>query len=273
MIIRFYGTRGSIPVAGKGTKKYGGNTTCLYVESKYGEVLVIDAGTGIRQLGVHLIQNKKEKIHLLFTHYHWDHIQGFPFFVPVFIKNNTVKIYGSKKESTTRKALSYQMTRPYFPVEMNLLPAKISYHELQKRNTIAGITIQTIVNNHPNYTLGLKLSEGKRSFVLLTDNELYAKNGNTPYEDFVEFIKGVDFCIHDAQYTEEIYDKRIGWGHSTYTQVMRLVKDAGVKKVFFTHHDHGSDDQTIDSIVKKMKKQYPRVAIEAAADGKKVVLK
>jgi ribonuclease BN (tRNA processing enzyme) len=165
------------------------------------------------------------------------------------------------------------MTRPYFPVEMSALPAKISFHELQKRNTIAGITIHTIVNNHPDYTLGLKLSEGKKSFVFLSDNELFAKGGNTPYEGFVEFVKGVDFCVHDAQYTDEDYDRKIGWGHSTFTQSMRLVKDAGVKRIFFTHHDHGSDDQFIDNMLRKMKRKYPRVTIEAAADGKKVILK
>ncbi len=273
MVITFYGTRGSIAVANKETQKYGGNTTCLYIESNSGDAIVLDAGTGIRKLGIHLLESKKERIYLLFTHYHWDHIQGFPFFVPIFLKNSVIDIYGSKKEITAKKALTYQMTRPYFPAALAGLPAKITFRELKKRIKIGDMVVQTIVNNHPDYTLGLKFTEGKNIFVFLTDNELFAKNSNTPYRKFVDFVKGANFFIHDAQYTDEIYENRVGWGHSTYNQVMQLAKDSGVKNVIFTHHDHTSTDQFIDKELKDIRSKHPNKNLQAAADGKTIILK
>ncbi|MGB3479780.1 MAG: MBL fold metallo-hydrolase [bacterium] len=273
MIIKLYGTRGSIAVANKETKKYGGNTTCLYVESNSGDVIVVDAGTGIRLLGVHLIQEKKSRINILFTHYHWDHIQGFPFFTPIFLPSSVIDIYGSSKMTDPKKALSYQMTRPYFPAILSELPSKITFKTLKNKLTIGDIEIQTIINNHPDQALGLKFTEGKNSFAFLTDNELFDKNGNTPYKKFVDFIKGVNFFIHDAQYKDDIYKKRLGWGHSTYSQVMKLAEDAGVRNVMFTHHDHGSNDKGIDAIVKGYRGKYPEYNIQAAADGKTIILK
>jgi phosphoribosyl 1,2-cyclic phosphodiesterase len=272
MLIQFYGTRGSIAVASKDTKKYGGNTTCLYVETSSGEIIVVDAGTGIRRLGVHLLENNKHKINLIFTHYHWDHIQGFPFFAPIFLQNRTITIFGSKKEVTVRKALAYQMTRPYFPATIKDLPANIIFRLLKDGMKIGNMLIQTIVNNHPDYTIGIKFSEGKKSFVFLTDNELFAENGNTPYEKFVSFVKGAKFFIHDAQYTDEMYGQKKGWGHSTYTQVMKLAEDSGVKNVLFTHHDHSSTDKFIDEVIDSLRNKYSNITIQAAADGRTILL-
>lgn len=272
MIVTLYGTRGSIAVANKETRKHGGNTTCLYVETKTGEPIIIDAGTGIRTLGIHLVQSKKKHLNLIFTHYHWDHIQGFPFFAPLFFKSIEIDIYGSKKEITPKKALTYQMTLPYFPATIDALAAKITFKELKNNFAIGGINIETIPTNHPNYTMGLKFTEGKNSFAFLTDNELRAKNGSTPYEKFVTFLKGVKFFIHDAQYTDEMYPKKIGWGHSTFSHVMQLAKDAGVKQVVFTHHDHGSTDAFIDQQVDEISTLYGGYDIQAAADGKTFTL-
>ncbi len=274
MLIKILGTRGSIPVSNKRINKYGGNTTCLYIESSAGDIFIIDAGSGIRELGPYLIENNKLKFNMIFTHYHWDHMQGLPFFAPIFLKNSVINIYGPKKEVTAEKALSYQMHKPYFPtVTWSNIPAKISYKELKKEFRIGSLKINTIPNNHPNYTIGLKFTERKHSVVLITDNELFAKNGPTSYKQFVNFAKDAQLLIHDAQYTDEVYKSRIGWGHSTYNQVINLASDAGIKKVMFTHHDPSSSDEHIDKIVKAVKKQYPNQSVEAAAEGKTIILK
>ncbi len=273
MFIRLYGTRGSVPVSNQATSKYGGNTTCLYLESRLGDSIIVDAGSGIRELGTYLLKNRKNKLSLIFTHYHWDHIQGIPFFVPLYQKNTVVNMYGSEKEAATKKVLLHQMTRPYFPTITWLdVPAKIYYRRLKERFKIGSIRVQTIANNHPNYTVGLKFSEGATSIAFLTDNELFATSGQTPYMIFVNFLKKVDLLIHDAQYTDEGY--RIGWGHSTYNQVVKLAQDAKIKNIMFTHHDPFlGTDKAIDGVVKRLRKKYPGYNIQAAAEGKTIYFK
>lgn len=267
MFIKLYGTRGSIAVANKTTQKYGGNTTCLYVESRTGDAIVIDAGTGIREIGEYLVKNKMNKVNLIFTHYHWDHIQGIPMFMPIFLKKSVVNIYGHQKEVTAKKALSYQMTKPYWPVILRYLPSKIVYKNLKKKFKLGSLKIETIVNNHPNYTVGLKFTEGRNRVAFLTDNELFAKNGYTPYKKFVNFVKGVKLLIHDAQYTDNVYKSKKGYGHSTFNQVMMLAKDAEIKNLVFTHHDPSSSDRFIDNVLKKMRRKFPKYNIKAAAEG------
>ncbi len=273
MKIRFYGTRGSIPVASEETRKYGGNTTCLYVESNQGDTIIIDAGSGIRGLNAHCIEKKIRDLTLVFTHYHWDHIQGIPFFTPVYMKSTNLNIYGPDKEAKPQEALMHQMMRPYFPtVTWNDMVSRSNYLKVKKELDVGSITIETIPTNHPNYTLGLKFREGKKCFVFLTDNELFAKDGATPYRKFVDFVKDADFVIHDAAYAEAVYQTRIGWGHSTYEQVMQLSSDSGVGHVIFTHHDPPTTDKTIDKILAALRGEYPKRTIEAASDGKTIDL-
>ncbi len=274
MYIKIYGCRGSIPVANRQTHRYGGNTTCLYIESSTGDSIIIDAGSGIRELGMDLVQKQRSKLHLILTHYHWDHLQGFPFFVPVYLKSTQISIYGTNKESSARKALSYQMSFPYFPtITMAHLPATFKFRELKKRMQIGNIRIQTMAMNHPNYTQGLRISEKGKTLVFMTDNELLYPKSKAKYRKFVNFTKGASIVIHDAAYSDEIYPKKIGWGHSTYSQVMQLAQDAGVKHVVFTHHDPPTSDDFIEDIVKKYRTAYPGYTIEAAADGMTFTLK
>ncbi len=273
MKIKFFGTRGSIPVASKETQKYGGNTTCLYVESNQGDSIIIDAGSGIRELSAYCVEKKLRDLALIFTHYHWDHIQGIPFFTPAYIKSTNLNIYGPDKETKPQDALMHQMMRPFFPtVTWNDMVSKSTYFELKKKFSVGSVTIETIPTNHPNYTLGLKFSEGKKCFVFLTDNELFAKDCITPYKKFVEFIKNANFVIHDAAYTEEIYQSKLGWGHSTYQQVMKLAVDSGVSHVIFTHHDPPTTDKAIDKILQEIRENFAKKTIEAAADGKTIEL-
>ncbi|MEO0137518.1 MAG: MBL fold metallo-hydrolase [candidate division WOR-3 bacterium] len=273
MVIRFYGTRGSIPVSGPTTIEYGGNTTCLYIETKSGQSIIIDAGSGIRELGIYLMQNQKYNLHLIFTHYHWDHIQGFPFFAPVYSKNTAINIYGPENEVGAQKALSYQMHVPFFPtIKLTDLPARLAFKRVKNRFKIGNVAVQVIQNNHPNYTFGLRFSEDKKSAVFLTDNELYAPKPRTPYKKFVKFIQGADLLIHDAQYVDENYPNRIGWGHSTFNQVMQLAVEGGVKKVIFTHHDPSSSDEFINNILIKLRKQFPDYDLDAARTGTEIKL-
>jgi phosphoribosyl 1,2-cyclic phosphodiesterase len=268
MFVKIYGCRGSIPVANPWTHKYSGNTTCLYVESSAGDAIIVDSGTGIRELGAYLVKNKKDKMHLILTHYHWDHLQGFPFFTPAYLKHTRINIYGTVKETSAQQALSYQMSFPYFPtITLSNLPAKFNFRELKTRLKIGPVQIQAMDMNHPNYTKGLRFSEKGKSLVFMTDNEIFYQNRMDQYKKFVKFVRGAKLLIHDAQYTDEIYPKKIGWGHSTYSQVMKLAQDSSVKHVVFTHHDPLSNDEFIDAVVKKYRKEFPRFKIEAAADG------
>jgi phosphoribosyl 1,2-cyclic phosphodiesterase len=268
MFVKIFGCRGSIPVANRENHKYGGNTTCLYVESKAGDAIIIDAGSGIRELGNYLMQNRKDKLTMILTHYHWDHLQGFPFFVPVYMKSTKISIFGSNQESSAKKALSYQMSCPYFPtITLANLPAQFKFRELKKVLKVGPIRIQTMEMNHPNYTKGLRFTEDGKTLVFMTDNELFYPKNRAKYRSFVKFARGADILIHDAAYSDEIYPKKLGWGHSTYSQVMRLAKDSGVRHVVFTHHDPPTSDDFIDGILKQYRKANPRYKIEAAADG------
>lgn len=273
MLIKFYGTRGSIPVSGASTIQYGGNTTCVYVETHSGESIIVDAGSGIRELGIYLMQHRKNNLHLVFTHYHWDHIQGFPFFAPAYSKNTSISVYGPENEVVAKKSLSYQMHTPFFPtIKLTDLPANFIFKKIKNRFKIGTMTVQVIHNNHPNYTLGLKFIENKKSAVFLTDNELFSPSPNTTYKKFTKFVKDVDILIHDAQYIDENYKSKLGWGHSTYSQVMQLAMDGGVKRVMFTHHDPSSSDEFINNILRDLRMKFPEYDIDAAKTGTEINL-
>jgi ribonuclease BN (tRNA processing enzyme) len=162
------------------------------------------------------------------------------------------------------------MASPFFPALLENLPAKIEFKKIADSFNIGDINVKTIVNNHPGNAIGLRFTEDKKSFVFMTDNELFANAKKTSFKKFVKFVKGADYLTHDAQYTEKIYKPR--WGHSTFSQVMQLAKESGVKNVIFTHHDPGSSDKFIDEIVANLQKEFPNYNIEGAVDGKTVHL-
>uniref|UniRef100_A0A7C4TAA4 MBL fold metallo-hydrolase n=1 Tax=candidate division WOR-3 bacterium TaxID=2052148 RepID=A0A7C4TAA4_UNCW3 len=271
MLIRFYGTRGSLPVSSTETLKYGGNTTCVYIETQGGKSIIIDAGSGIRELGDYLIKNNKFLLYLVFTHYHWDHIQGFPFFAPLYNRKTIINVYGPTKEVDPEQALSYQMNVPYFPtIRLTDLPARFNFKKFKSKFTIGDAHFFVIYNNHPNFTYGIKIKNNKKTVVFLTDNELRSPNPRTPYEKFVRFIKNADLLIHDAQYNDETYKCKIGWGHSTFSQVMEFARDGSVKNVIFTHHDPFSSDEFINEVLAKIRKRFPEFNIDAAKTGTEI---
>lgn len=281
MKIRFWGTRGSIPCAGPDTVKYGGNTTCIEVRGNDREIIVIDAGTGIRPLGGKLLEELagipgKDPcvVHLLFTHFHWDHIQGFPFFRPVFSDRFVFNVYGHPDKSVgVRQTLADQIRAPYLPFLFEHLRAKFEFKDINRESfSIGDVEISTIPTNHPNGAIGYRIAEGSKTFVLLTDNELYMQKEITPYDDFVDFCDGATLLIHDAQWDDEEAKKYPTWGHSSYNQVIELAGKAKVKAVGFTHHDPYHSDQWIDKMVRKtkglVKKTKVKVTCFAAREGR-----
>jgi phosphoribosyl 1,2-cyclic phosphodiesterase len=257
MIIRCWGSRGSIPVDGNEYARYGGETTCIEVRGKNGEVIVIDAGSGIRTLGHKLVQEKVNRIHLLFTHAHWDHLLGFPFFRPLFRHSVTMKIFGNPlNKPSFRSIIEGLMTEPYFPITLddNDIKAKLIFKDITTRPfSIGSIKIRPILLNHPkNSGLGYRFEESGTSFVFLTDNELgFHHAGGRSFEEYVNFSRDADLLIHDAEYDQSDYETSRSWGHSLYTDAVQLGIEAGVKRLGLFHHNNMRTDAKIDAMVKK----------------------
>jgi phosphoribosyl 1,2-cyclic phosphodiesterase len=258
MIIRCWGSRGSTPVSGKQYLRYGGNTTCLEIRTNDNQVLIVDAGSGIREAGNSLIEEKRYNLTLLLTHAHWDHILGFPFFKPIYSSKTNLTIWGCPfTETSIKKMLSPIMAAPNFPVDYENIRAKISYNEIcfEKNFKLGSVTITPIALSHPNQGTGYKFEEDGKSFVFLTDNELnYKHKGGLDFKDYLEFSRGADLLFHDGEYKEEEYKLTRGWGHSLYKDVLELALGAEVKKLGLFHHNQERVDDDIDTIVNDCRK-------------------
>lgn len=281
MMIKFFGTRGSIPSPGPGTVRYGGNTTCVQLVSKGGDLIIIDSGTGIRKLGIELSKmNNMPHIHLFLTHSHWDHIQGFPFFLPAYLPKTSITIYGCPPAYTKlQEILSNQMESQYFPVKFKNLKANINFENFcrNKRLQIKSLLIETIENYHPGTAYALKFVENKKVFVFMTDNELSLnENSPTSWEEFKEFCKDADCFIHDAQWDEDELPKKKGWGHSSYKEALKLALDSNAKQFYLFHHDPDRLDFQIDKFVQGcreiIKKKGRNTYCDAAREGAKLIL-
>jgi phosphoribosyl 1,2-cyclic phosphodiesterase len=253
MIIRCWGSRGSIPVSGKQYLRYGGNTTCLEIRTNDDRILIVDAGSGIREAGNSLIAEGRHDFTLLLTHAHWDHIMGFPFFKPIYSRKTNLNIWGFPfAQSSIKEMLSRVMAPPNFPVNFDTIHANISYQDTRVESyTLGSMSITPIALSHPNQGTGYKFEEDGKCFVFLTDNELgYKHEGGLDFQDYLEFSRGADLLIHDAEYNEEEYKKTRSWGHSVYIDALNLALDAGVKKLGLFHHNQERLDTGIDAIVK-----------------------
>ena len=250
MKIEFWGCRGSIPVPDSRMIKVGGNTPCVEVTAG-GRTLIIDAGTGIRKLGEKLVSSGILDFDVFITHSHWDHIHGFPFFTPIYLKEAKIDILGySNSIKQLKNMMSQQMSYEFFPVNFADLNSKIKFVETTKYHLKHGhYTLKMIATNHPIFTTALRIEEGRKSFVFMTDNELRQDNPFTKREEFVEFCKDADYLVHDAQFTEKEYETRKGWGHSTFDDAVKLALDAGVKNLGFFHHDPNRKDSELDEIL------------------------
>ena len=264
MYVRCWGSRGSIPVSGKEFIKYGGDTTCIEVSDSDGNTVIIDAGSGIRLFGDKLVKECRNSFTMLFTHHHWDHMLGLPFFKPLFRSTTKIDIFAKPYNAMPVKSLFRSLfARPYSPIELKDkdIKAEISYKKLSERAmTIGNLKIKPIALSHPkDGGFGFKFTEGDKSFVFLTDNELgHVHKGGHEFRDYAEFCRDVDLLIHDAQYTKEEYDailkiSNVPWGHSTYEDVVKLAVESNAKLVGLFHLDPAHTDKFIDEEVKKVK--------------------
>jgi len=257
MIIKCWGSRGSIPVSGEEYIKYGGDTTCIEIRTKSDDIIIVDAGTGIRRLGSRLIDENRYSYNLIFTHSHWDHLMGFPFFKPLYEKQAEFMMYRCPFHSKfVETILSRIMTPPSFPVRYSEISAKMEYVEaFTSAFEIGSVTITPIPISHPDKGSGYKFTEDGKSFVFLTDNELgFIHPGGLSYKDYMEFSEDVDLLIHDAEYLPEEYPSKIEWGHSVFTETLDLAIEAGVKKFGLFHLNQERTDQQVDEMVESCRR-------------------
>jgi ribonuclease BN (tRNA processing enzyme) len=286
MKVRFRGTRGSIAKPGPLTARYGGNTSCIEVRSSRGTLIVIDCGTGSHGLGQALVAEGVTRGCLLISHTHWDHIQGLPFFAPLFDPTSEWDICGPKGVSgSLRETLAGQMESTYFPVALESLGATIRYWDLlQGSFQVDDIRVSTHHLNHPALTLAYRLEADGASIVYACDHEVYshaAAEGNVRLEGpdlrHAEFAAGADLLIHDAQYTAAEYPAKVNWGHSTVEYAMLVAREAGVRQLALTHHDPLRTDDQIDQIVENaqatMRAYGSSIHVFAAAEGQTIDVK
>jgi phosphoribosyl 1,2-cyclic phosphodiesterase len=296
MKLKIWGCRGSIPTPGKDTVRYGGNTPCVELKLDDNNLIILDSGTGIRNLGNYLMRKGESiRAYVMITHPHWDHIQGLPFFKPIFISGNEFTIVGSgARTKTLEQIVADQMDRVYFPVRLSELKASIKFLQVgEEEFKIYDATVQTIYVNHPGFTLGYRITFNNKSIVYISDNEPFDRE-ITPYlfnwekevierfdsvpgdpnQRIFDFVRGADLLIHDTTYTPEEYIEKVGWGHSHYLFTLRVAHEGQVKRLLLFHHDHMHTDNMIDEIFEhcknEVKKRKYKFNLMVASEGMEI---
>lgn len=269
-LLRFWGVRGSIPTPGPGTVKTGGNTSCIEIRCG-AKRIIFDGGTGLRVLGESLVKEMPVRAAMFFSHVHWDHIQGFPFFIPALAPGNHFDLYGGKNVTATlAETLSGQMNFPNFPLTLEQMAAKIEFHQFDDGQIVSlgeGVTVQPLPLNHPNGCYGYRVAYNGKVITYCTDTE----HRENPDANVLTLAKDADIFVYDCQYTPEEYTgasggpPRIGWGHSTFVEGAKLALAAGAKRLVLFHHDPGHDDRTVDEIERRCRELFPNA--DAAREG------
>jgi phosphoribosyl 1,2-cyclic phosphodiesterase len=266
MKVRFRGVRGSTPSPGAMTVRYGGNTSCVELRAD-DEILILDAGTGIRCLGADLIKefgSRPINLSILISHTHWDHIQGLPFFAPGFSPKNKIRVMASSNQAATvKRALDNQMGPIHFPIGVRQMGGLTGVEELASgRALIGSFAISATELNHPGGCAGFRIEANGASLAYLPDHEPFYARGLLPQdgaaerrtEALIKFVHGVDLLILDAQYTAAEYPQRLGWGHGCLPETVQLAREAGVKRLALFHHDPAHDDDQIDAMLQTGRK-------------------
>ncbi|HLJ56698.1 MAG TPA: MBL fold metallo-hydrolase [Chthonomonadaceae bacterium] len=272
MQVTFWGTRGTVPVPGADTVRYGGNTTCISVLTAANELIILDAGTGIRNLGKQIAGQSGLLCATLFlSHSHWDHIQGFPLFAPAYDARFSLTVLGCATHSMSlRSILERQQDSPVFPVPLDALHADIDIGDYcMDWFTHGSVKMRTAPLHHPGGSCGFRIEEQGRALVFMTDNELPGPGAE--WDRFVAFCGGADLLVHDAQYTDAELDAHRGWGHSSITQAIALANQAGVKRLALFHHDPDRTDDDLEGLVAERESSLHRagssLCVIAAAEG------
>jgi phosphoribosyl 1,2-cyclic phosphodiesterase/CheY-like chemotaxis protein len=296
--VKFWGVRGSIPVPGSATVGYGGNTSCVEVRAD-GEIIILDAGSGMRELGLALeaeFGSRPIKMTLLISHTHWDHIQGLPFFLPAYKEKNSMRVLGYEgARAGLATILAGQMETSFFPVSLRDMPSAIAIEELKEMEfSIGKVQVQARFVNHPGICAGYRLFTTNGSISFLPDNEPYdvlklslTAGGKSERDEarayaanarakLVKFLHRSDILIIDSQYTDAEYEHKVGWGHGSLSSVVSLALDAEVRKLFLFHHDPSHDDKTVDEMVEAGRtlvlESDKAMEVEAAREGSEVWL-
>jgi phosphoribosyl 1,2-cyclic phosphodiesterase len=274
MRIKFFGVRGSVPVCGSEFQRYGGNTTCLRIlREDINRIVIVDAGTGIRNLGKEIINTglKQNVINILFSHFHWDHLQGFPFFAPAYNKDQKIGILVMGKErkvKNLKEIFSLQMQKEYFPVELDTMGAQFEFLAYGDKETFYGANVTAAAQYHKfrGGSYGFRIEDGAVSVVICTDLE----HIDGIDENIVNLARDADLLIHDGQYTADEYKKHRDWGHSSWEQAVEVAIRAKVKRLIITHHDPDHNDDFLDSMEKECQEIFPNSIF--AKEGMEVVV-
>ena len=250
MRVRFWGVRGSIACPGPSTIRYGGNTPCI--EVRCGEhVLVFDAGTGLRPLGLELIKDKSIRdVDIFITHCHLDHVVGLPFFAPLFRKGYRVRVWAGNLSpaNSIERVMRMLMSSPLFPIQIEIFKASIEFHDFKSGDVLRpheNVVLRTAPLDHPDGSNGYRLEYGERTFALVSDTEGFPGKCD---KDLLSLADHADLAVYDATYTEDEIVSRIGWGHSTWLRGIRLAEKANVKHLCLFHHDPSHDDDFMDTL-------------------------
>lgn len=260
MRVRFWGVRGSVPVSGPLYKRFGGDTTCLEVQSPEGTV-IIDAGTGLRGLGNELALGGQHEIHLLLTHFHWDHILGLLFFKPLYDSRFSITIHGPAEPKVIEETLAGLMRQPYFPVPFERVRASLLFAQVPLAGLrIAGMEVTSIPLRHPSPCRGYGLEDDSGKLAFLTDNELWPDRAGDMMK-YADFARRADLLVHDAEYTEEEYRTRHGWGHSSFQRALDLALASEAKRFALFHHNQDRSDADVEVLAD----QCGRIAADAGS--------